>query len=98
MLREIWDYIRFDRAELIEQARRRGTYDRIAAKLLVEDPQYAVIAPRTVGGRRRPVETLNPRQRRRLFVCGADGLEPATLWLNRHGLPVIAVNLAVDVW
>ena len=89
VLREVWDYIRFDRAELIEQARRRGTYDRISAKLLVEDPQYAEIAPRTVGGRRRPVETLNPRQRRRLFVCGAEGLEPATLWLNRHGLPVM---------
>ena len=38
VLREVWDYIRFDRAELIEQARRRGTYDRIPAKLLVEDP------------------------------------------------------------
>ena len=48
-----------------------------------------MIAPRTAGGRRRPVETLNPRQRRRLFICGAEGLEPATLWLNRHGLPVM---------
>ena len=88
VLREVWDYIRFDRAELIEQARRRGTYDQFPAKLLVEDPQHAAIAPR-VGGRRRPVETLNPRQRRRLFICGAEGLEPATLWLNRHGLPVM---------
>lgn len=89
VLREVWDYIRFDRAELIEQARSRGTYDRIPAKLLVEDPQHAVITPRTAGGRRRPVETLNPRQRRRLFICGAEGLEPATLWLNRQGLPVM---------
>lgn len=88
VLREIWDYIRFDRAELIEQARRRGSYDRLPAKLLVEDPQHAAV-PRTGGGRRRPVETLNPRQRRRLFTCGAEGLEPTTLWLNRHGLPVM---------
>jgi integrase len=89
VLREVWDYIRFDRAELIEGARRRGTYDRFPGKLLVEDPETAEIAPHRGGGRRRRVETLNPRQRRRLFVCGAEGLEPAALWLNRHGLPVM---------
>jgi hypothetical protein len=76
VLPEVWDYIRFDRAVLIEQARRRGIYDRIPAKLLVEDPQYAAVAPRSAGGRRRPVETLDPRQRRRLFICGTEGLEP----------------------
>ena len=57
--------------------------------MLVEDPTHAAIAPRADGGRRRPVETLNPRQPRRLFVCSAEGLEPASLWLNRHGLPVM---------
>jgi integrase len=89
VLREVWDYIHFDRAELIEQARRRGAYDRLPSKLLVEDPTHAAIAPHADGGRRRPVETLSPRQRRRLFVCSAEGLEPASLWLNRHGLPVM---------
>lgn len=83
------DYIRFDRAELIEQARRRGTYDRFPAKLLVEDPHHPAISPRAGSSRRRPVETLNPRQRRHLFICSANGLEPAALWLNRHGLPVM---------
>jgi hypothetical protein len=89
VLREVWDYIHFDLAELIEQARRRGAYDRLPSKLLVEDPTHAAIAPHADGGRRRPVETLSPRQRRRLFVCSAEGLEPASLWLNRHGLPVM---------
>jgi hypothetical protein len=89
VLRDVWDYIRFDRAELIEQARRRGTYNELTGKLLVEDPQNAAIAPRAGGDRRRPVETLNPRQRRRLFICSAEGLEPASLWLNGHGLPVM---------
>jgi hypothetical protein len=65
VLREVWDYIRFDRAELIEQARRRGTYGELTGKSLVEDPHHAAIAPRAGGDRRRPVETLNPRQRRR---------------------------------
>jgi hypothetical protein len=89
VLREVWDYIRFDRAELIGQARRRGTYDELTGKLLVEDPHHAAIAPRAGGDRRRPVEILNPQQRRRLFICSAEGLEPASLWLNRHGLPVM---------
>ena len=46
VLREVWDYIRFDRAELIEKASRRGTYDQLPDKLLVEDSEQAVIAPR----------------------------------------------------
>jgi hypothetical protein len=58
VLPEVWDYIRFDRAVLIEQARRRGIYDRIPAKLLVEDPQYAAVAARSAGGRRRPVDLI----------------------------------------
>jgi hypothetical protein len=89
VLREVWDYIHFDLAELIEQARRRGAYDRLPSKLLVEDPTHAAIAPHADGGRPRPVETLSPRQRRRLFVCSAGGLEPAPLWLNCHGLLVM---------
>lgn len=89
VLRDLWDYIRFDRAELIEQARRGGIYDRLPDTLLVTDPLTGSIAPRTAGGRRRPVETLNPRQRRRLFVCGPEGLEPASLWLNQRGLPLM---------
>jgi len=56
VLREVWDYIRFDRAELIEQARRRGTYGELTGKSLVEDPHHAAIAPRAGGDRRRPVE------------------------------------------
>jgi integrase len=89
VLRDLWDHIRFDRCELIEQAQHRGTYDRLPDKLLVTDPEDPAITPDTAGGRRRPVETLKPRHRRRLFVCGADGLEPAALWLNEQGLPMM---------
>ena len=89
VLRDLWDYIRFDRAELIERARRCGTYAWMTDKLLVEDPQSASIAAGAHGGRRRPVETLSPRHRRRLFICGAEGLEPAALWLNHLGLPMM---------
>ena len=89
VLRDLWDYIRFDRADLIEQAQRRGTYDRLPDKLLVEDTQHAAVRPQTPGGRRRPVETLNPRQRRRLFMRGPEGLQPAVVWLNQQGLPMM---------
>jgi integrase len=89
VLREIWDYMRFDRAELIDRARIRGTYHRSPGKLIVEDPQHAAVTADGRIGRRRSAETLNPRQRRRLFVCRPDGLEPAALWLNQDGLPVM---------
>lgn len=89
VLRDLWDYIRFDRAELVEQALRCGTYDRLTDKLLVEDSQSTSITLGAHGGRRRAVETLTPRQRRHLFVCRSDGLEPASLWLNHLGLPMM---------
>jgi site-specific recombinase XerD len=89
VLRDVCDYIRFDRADLIQRARSNGVYDTLPGKLLIEDPQRAVVKLPNDAGRTRPVETLNPRQRRRLFVCGIDGLEPAALWLNHDGLPMM---------
>ncbi|PXY17028.1 tyrosine-type recombinase/integrase [Prauserella muralis] len=90
VLRDVWDYIRFDRAEVVERARERGIYDRVADPLVVEDPQRASLPPRRSGGRRVAVESLGHRERRRLFIRGEDGLlEPAALWLTEDGLPVM---------
>ena len=36
--RKIGEYIAADRAEVIEQARARGAYDRITSPLIIEDP------------------------------------------------------------
>ncbi|WP_460431816.1 hypothetical protein, partial [Amycolatopsis echigonensis] len=89
VLRDVWDYVRFERAELIEIARDRGTYDALPDLLVVEDRERAVLASGRRGGRGMPVESLDHRQRRRLFVRGPDGLEPAALWLTDQGLPVM---------
>lgn len=88
VLRELWDYIRVERQELVDSARERGTYDRIERALVVEEPTVPAVTPSEPGARRRSVETLDPRQRRNLLVRRPDGLEPAALWLNNDGLPL----------
>jgi integrase len=88
VLRDVWDYIDVERQEVIELARSRGTYDDLASALVVEDPERPVVIPPQSDGRKRPVETLKPRQRRNLLVRRTAGLEPAALWLNQDGLPM----------
>ena len=90
VLRDLWDYIRFDRAELIEQASRRGTYDRMPDKLLVEDPEYAVDR----GGRPSGVGAARSRLSIRGSVVAYSSVAQRvwslpTLWLNHQGLPVM---------
>jgi len=92
--RKVGEYIAADRADVIEQARARGAYDRIASPLIIEDP--GARCPRvTVRGQagstaQVPVEQLEPHERARLLVRTAGGLEPAALWLGEHGMPVTA--------
>jgi site-specific recombinase XerD len=92
--RRIGEYIAADRADVIEQARARGTYDRIASPLIIEDPgarrPCVTIHGRAGSAARVPVEQLDPRERARLLVRTADGLEPAALWLGEHGMPITA--------
>jgi len=90
--RKVGEYIATDRADVIEQARARGAYDRIASPLVIEDP--GVRHPRvTVRGQagstaQVPVGQLEPHERARLLVRTAGGLEPAALWLGEHGMPI----------
>lgn len=92
--RKVGDYIAADRADVIEQARTRGAYDRIASPLVIEDP--GARRPRvTVRGQagstaQVPLEQLEPHERARLLVRTAGGLEPAALWLGEHGMPITA--------
>lgn len=88
VLRDVWDYIEVERYEAIELARSRGTYDQLTSALVVDDPERPVVASPRSDGRRRPVETLKPRQRHDLLVRRPAGLEPAALWLNQDGLPM----------
>lgn len=87
VLRDLWDYIEVDRCEAIELARSRGTYEQLSSALVVDDAQRPAVTSQS-GGRKRPVETLTPRQRQSLLVRRPEGLEPAALWLTGDGLPV----------
>lgn len=77
-----------ERRDVVRRAQRLGRYDRVKERLLV-----AEVLPdgrrgqriRTDGGRVVAVSTMASRERRRLFVVGPDGLEPASLWLTDAG-------------
>ena len=90
--RKIGEYVETDRADVIGQARARGAYDQIQDPLVIEDPQARNprVAVRGQGGSTSlvPVGQLEPHERARLLVRTADGLEPASLWLGEHGMPI----------
>jgi site-specific recombinase XerD len=92
IVRKIGEYVTTDRAEVIEQARARGAYDRIASPLIIEDPgaRHPRVTIRGQAGSTAqvPVEQLDPHERARLLVRTAGGLEPAALWLGEHGMPI----------
>lgn len=88
VLKDVLDYVRFERADAVARAVRRGAYEVLGNALIVEDRTCATIP--AAGGRSRStsVESLKPDERRRLLVRGAAGLEPASLWLSGAGLPI----------
>ncbi|MCX4744945.1 site-specific integrase [Kitasatospora sp. NBC_01287] len=83
-LKDVWDYVETDRAEAVEVAREKGLYERIRKPLIVSDPCKPVVV---IDGERLPIGQLDHRERRRVLIETPQGLEPAALWLNRHGLP-----------
>ncbi|MFI1852905.1 tyrosine-type recombinase/integrase [Streptomyces sp. NPDC020480] len=83
-LKELWDYVEEDRAEAIEDARDAGLYERIRNPLIISDRANPFVV---IGGKRVTVDQLDHAERRRLLIDTPDGLEPAALWLNEHGLP-----------
>lgn len=85
VLRDVWEYMEWDRRETLDYGRARGFYVPGPRSLLVEDPARPVVR---VGGRWVAVARLGAAERRRLLVAGPDGWEPAMLWLNQWGLPM----------
>ncbi|GHH29693.1 hypothetical protein GCM10018780_88120 [Streptomyces lanatus] len=81
VLRDVRDYMEWDRAEMLDYGRSRGFYVPTRRSLLVEDPAVPRVR---MGGRWVPVARLDDGERRRLLVATADGgWEPAMVWLNQ---------------
>jgi len=92
---DLLSYAEIDRADVVDQARAEGRYQRIRCPLVVEDPARPVVVQRQRGGAvyRIKVAQLDLEERRRLLIDGPGGLEPAAFWLSEYGLPV-----AVPTW
>ncbi len=87
ILRDLWAYIEVDRRVAIARAQARGLYEDPAAGYLILDERLLASPPH---GPASPVRLalLTPEERRRLLIHGADGLEPAALWLGEDGAPM----------
>jgi site-specific recombinase XerD len=87
-------YAEIDRANVVADAAAAGRYRSWHRPLVVEDPARPV-AVRTGGGARHTVKLgqLDPAERQRLLIDGAEGLAPAVFWLNERGDP-----LSVSAW
>ena len=92
---DLVDYVEIDRAEVVDQARADGRYQRLRRPLVIEDPARPVVMQRQPGGtvHRIKVAQLDILERRRLLIDGPDGLEPAAFWLSEYGRPV-----AISTW
>jgi hypothetical protein len=74
-LRDVRDYMEWDRRESLDYGRSRGFYIPTRRSLLVEDPSRPVVR---MAGRWLPVARLDAGERRRLLVATPEGgWEPA---------------------
>ncbi|MET7660436.1 hypothetical protein ABZS99_16200 [Streptomyces sp. NPDC005463] len=88
-VQEVIAYVEWDRAEVVEQARAAGRYQRIRRPLVIADPSRPHVVQRLSAGgvHRKRLQDFSPVERRLLRET-EDGLEPAMLWLNENGLPM----------
>ena len=78
-LRAIDAYGTTERAAAVRRARRKGRYDDLRG--------ITVASPDRVS-----LDHLSVEDRRRLFIEGDGGLEPASLWLTASGMPMDQVS------
>lgn len=90
LFRDLWDYVKYDRATLVSRARRAGRYASVARPLLVESHLGRGVLLINDSGRKyeASLSGLSHVDRKRLFRETPAGLEPESLWLNRFGDPM----------
>ncbi|MGC0367082.1 site-specific recombinase XerD [Rhodococcus sp. 27YEA15] len=90
IVRELINYRDIDRRQIIDDARARGQYDKIVRPLVIENPARPVAVDYTSAGVKVSVKlsNLDHADRRRLYIAGDLGLEPASFWLTERGMPV----------
>lgn len=88
LVRETAFYVAVDRAEVIEEARAAGRYDRIRRPLVIADPSRPQVVHAVGRPGRLKLHQLKDVERRRLLMETEQGLEPAMLWLGEHGMPM----------
>ncbi|MEU8699193.1 integrase [Streptomyces sp. NPDC048680] len=89
-LRSVEAYRISSRAHAVRKAQRRGAYERVPGRRVIESiSRQGRVRWRETDGRRgeAALDKLDDRQRLLLFGQGDDGLEPAMLWLTESGMP-----------
>lgn len=84
-------YVVSTRAAAIARAQREGRYDALTDRLLILGTERTGLRVQDVGShetRTVRLDQLGSRDRARLFVDGAHGLEPAMLFLGESGMPM----------
>lgn len=87
--RELEAYVVSTRAAAISRARREGRYEDLPGRLLIVGRDRSRLQVRSAAADQVTTVTLgqlDARDRARLFIEGANGLEPAMLFLGESGL------------
>ncbi len=89
--RDLEAYVVSTRAAAVSRARREGRYEDLPGRLLVVGRDRSRLKVRGAAADQVTTVTLgqlDARDRARLFIEGANGLEPAMLFLGESGLPM----------
>ena len=90
-LRAIEGYRDSTRAAAVHRAQQEGRYTELDGMMVAvsatQNRQIVFRDERGVSGRI-SLDALSAEDRRKVFVEGDDGLEPATLWLTESGMPM----------
>ena len=90
-LRAIRKYRDTNRADSVRRAQASGRYDDLPGILMASSAtadHLLVLTDRQGGKRRVSIDALGSEMRRRIFVEGDRGIEPAMLWLQQSGMPM----------